>query len=81
MAGTPQPIVLKVSGRIIPSPTPRAPTGIELMGEGLSSLSKLKGFFIPGSDHVVGAILCFANNLAQQPNGTAGPFVRFPRKG
>jgi hypothetical protein len=80
MAGTPQPIILIVSGRIIP-PTPRAPTGIELMGEGLSSLSRLKGFFIPGSDHVGGTILCVANDLAQQPNGAAGPFVRFPRKG
>jgi hypothetical protein len=70
-------IALKVSGRIIPA-TSKAPTGIELTGEGLSSINRIKGFFIPGSDHVVGTVMCVANDLAKQPNGTAGPFVLFP---
>ena len=72
-------IVLKVSGRII-SATDKSPASIELTGEGLSSVNKIKGFFIPGSDHVVGTIICVANDLLKQPNGTLGPFVLFPIK-
>lgn len=70
-------IALKVSGRIVPA-TGKAPAAIELTGEGLSSVNRIKGYFIPGSDHVVGTVLCVANDLAKQPNGTAGPFVLFP---
>jgi hypothetical protein len=70
-------IALKVSGRIIPA-TDKVPASIEMTGEGLTSVNKRKGFFIPGSDHVVGTIMCVANDLAKQPNGTVGPFVLFP---
>lgn len=72
-------IALKVSGRIIPA-TDKSPASIELTGEGLTSVNKIKGFFIPGSDHVVGTIMCIANDLLKQPNGTIGPFVLFPIK-
>lgn len=72
-------IALKVWGRIIPA-TDKSPPSVELTGEGLKSVNKLKGFFIPGSDHVVGTIMVVANDLAKQPNGTAGPFVLFPIK-
>ena len=71
---------LKVSGKIIPA-TDKDPASVELTGEGgRASVNKIKGFFIPGSDHVVGTIMCVANDLSKQPNGTLGPFVLFPVK-
>lgn len=72
-------IALKVWGRIIPA-TEKSPASVELSAEGLKSVNKIKGLFIPGSDHVVGTIMVVANDLAKQPNGTAGPFVLFPIK-
>ena len=72
-------IALKVSGKIIPA-TDKDPAAVDLTGEGLTSVNKIKGFFIPGSDHVVGTIMCVANDLLKQPNGTVGPFVLFPIK-
>jgi len=71
--------VLKISGRIIPA-TDKCPAGVELIGAVGSSVNRIKGFFIPGSDHIVGTILCEANDPGQQPNGTLGPFVLFPIK-
>ena len=70
---------MKVSGKINPA-TEICPASVELIGEGLSSVNRIKGFFIPGSDHVVGTIMVVANDLLKQPNGTAGPFVLFPMK-
>jgi hypothetical protein len=72
-------IALKVSGKVLPA-TDKTPAAVELIGEGLSSVNRIKGYFIPGSDHVVGTILCEANDPARQPNGTIGPFVLFPIK-
>lgn len=72
-------VALKVSGKITAS-TDKCPASVELTGEGLSSVNKIKGFFIPGSDHVVGTIMCVANDLLKRPNGTVGPFVLFPMK-
>ena len=72
-------VALKVSGKIVPA-TEKSPPSVELIGEGLSSVNKIKGFFIPGSDHVVGTIMCVANDPSKQPNGTLGPFVLFPAK-
>jgi len=72
-------VALKVSGKIIPA-TDKCPASVELTGEGLTSVNKIKGFFIPGSDHVVGTIMCVANDLSKQRNGTVGPFVLFPMK-
>ena len=71
--------VLKVTGKIIPA-TEKCPASVALTGEGLTSINKIKGFFIPGSDHVVGTIMCVANDLLKQANGTLGPFVLFPMK-
>ena len=70
-------VALKVSGRIVPA-TEHCPASVELTGEGLSSVNRIKGYFIPGSDHVVGTIRCVANDLLKQPDGTSGPFVLFP---
>ena len=53
---------------------------MSLTGQGLGSVNLIKGYFIPGSDHVVGSILCTAHDLLRQPIGTIGPFVLFPIK-
>jgi hypothetical protein len=71
--------MLNIWGRIVAA-TDKSPAAVELTGEGLGSVNKIKGFFIPGSDHVVGTIMCVRGDPAKQPNGTAGPFVLFPIK-
>jgi len=73
-------VSLKVTGLITPA-TDNSPASVDLTGEGHSSVNKLKGFFVPGSDHVVGTIVSLANDLGRQPDGTVGPFVLFPIKG
>jgi hypothetical protein len=73
----PREMVLDIKGRIIPA-TDKEPASVELTGEFQSSVNRLKGFFIPGSNHIVGTILNIAHDPAQQPVGTAGPFVLFP---
>ena len=72
---------LKITGRITAA-TDRSPASVELTGEGVGvpAVYKIKGFFIPGSDDVVGTVLSVANDLAKQPVGTAGPFVLSPAK-
>ena len=73
-------VALKVSGKIIPA-TDKCPASVELIGEvGHASVNKIKGFFIPGSDHVVDTIMYLANDLSKQPNGNLGPFALFPVK-
>ena len=72
-------VVLNIKGHITPA-TDKEPTSIELIGEFHTSINKIKGFFIPDSDHIVGTILCMANDIAKQPVGTIGPFVLFPKK-
>jgi hypothetical protein len=70
---------LKITGRVIPSAGP-IPTSVELVGEGLNAIYNIKGFFIPRSGHVVGTVLNRANDLAQRPVGTVGPFVLIPNE-
>ena len=72
-------VALKVTGTVHPG-TGKDPASVELIGEGLTSVNRIKGFFIPESDHVVGTIMCVTNDLAKQANGTAGPFVLVPLK-
>jgi hypothetical protein len=72
-------VALKVTGRVVPS-ADNLPPSVELVGEGHSAIYKIKGFFIPGSDHVVGTVLSLANDLAGQPVGAVGPFVLIPAK-
>ena len=72
-------LVLKVSGKIVPG-TDKRPASVELTGEAGPSVNKIKGFFIPESDHVVGTIMSVANDPLKQPNGTLGPFVLVPIK-
>ena len=70
-------VALTVSGSVTPA-VGKLPEGIELTGEGLSSIYNIRGFFIAGSDHVVGTVVAIRNDLAKQPIGTSGPFVLFP---
>ncbi|SHN31463.1 hypothetical protein [Rhizobacter sp. OV335] len=72
-------IALKVDGHVRAA-SETAPASIELVGAGLGSVNRIKGYFVPGSDHVVGTILCVANDLLKLPNGTVGPFVLHPQK-
>ncbi len=72
-------IALAVSGAVTPA-TGGRPASVSLTGAGHGSVNRLKGHFIPGSDHVVGTIVCTEHDLLGQPNGTAGPFVLVPLK-
>jgi hypothetical protein len=72
-------IVLDIKGRILPG-NGNTPASVELTGEFHTSVTKVKGFFIPGSDHIIGTILSIKNDLTNQPVGSAGPFVLFPVK-
>ena len=72
-------VALEVFGSITHA-TDTSPASVSLVGQGLGSVNRIKGYFIPGSDHVVGSILCTAHDLLKQPNGTIGPFVLFLMK-
>jgi hypothetical protein len=76
-------VALKITGRFTPA-TSTLPASVELTGEvpikGNPTVYKIKGFFVPGSDHVVGTVLSVSNDLAKQPVGTVGAFVLFPAK-
>jgi hypothetical protein len=73
-------VKLQITGTIAPARA-NVPPSVTLTGEGLGSVNRIKGYFIPGSDHVVGTIMCTENDLLKQPNGTLGPFVLHPMKG
>jgi len=66
-----------ITGSVTPA-AGKLPEGIELSGEGPSALDNLRGFFLAGSDHVVGTVVAIRNDLGKQPAGTSGPFVTFP---
>jgi hypothetical protein len=70
-------VALTVSGTVTPV-AGNLPEGIELTGEGLGAIYKIRGFFLDGSDHVVGAVVAVQNDLAKKPIGTSGAFVLFP---
>jgi hypothetical protein len=59
---------------------PYGPRGIELTGEGHSSLNRIRGFFVEGgaSPVIVGTVVAVHGDLLQQPDGTSGPFVLVP---
>ena len=76
-------VALNITGHITPA-TDKLPASVELTGEvtieGLPTVYKIKGFFVPGSDHIVGTVLSVENDLAKQPVGTVGAFVLFPAR-
>jgi len=53
------------------------PASLEATAEGLSAVYKIKGFFVPRGDHVVGTVVNLAHDLRQQPVGTLGAFVLY----
>jgi hypothetical protein len=79
-------VELNVTGTITPK-TDRMPAGIDLVGEGLSAVYTIRGFFIDGATGpasgpvVVGTVVCVENDLAKEPPGTSGPFVLFAAAG
>jgi hypothetical protein len=69
-------VALAILGHITPA-TERLPPSLEVTGEGLSAVYRIKGFFVPEGDKVVGTVLNVANDLGKQPVGTTGPFVLY----
>jgi hypothetical protein len=80
---SPTGLPFKITGHITPA-AGKLPASVEFIAEttveGRLTVYRMKGFFIPGSDHVVGTVLSVENDLANQPVGTAGAFVLFPAK-
>lgn len=70
-------LALAITGAIVPGFQGQPPS-VELIGAAGSSVNKIKGYFIPDSDHVVGTIMALANDPLGKPNGTLGPFVLVP---
>ena len=53
---------------------------VELTGvTGDGTEYRLRGWFTPEVGPVAGTAVCVAKDLAGQPNGTAGPFVLYPK--
>jgi hypothetical protein len=79
-------IELAVSGSITPA-AGKLPEGVDLTGEGLSAVYRIRGFFIDGTTGpasgpvIVGTVVAIQNDLGKQPAGTSGPFVMWPATG
>jgi hypothetical protein len=79
-------VELAISGSIT-SAAGELPEGVELTGEGLGSVNKIRGYFVPGTTGpasgpmIVGTVVAVANDLKGKPIGTQGPFVLFPAVG
>lgn len=72
-------VELKVTGQLTPGVEKDSlPEGFDLTGEGLGSVYRVRGYFVDGTDHMVGAVLSTQNDLAKQAVGTIGPFILFP---
>ena len=56
------------------------PEGVELVVtvQATGSVYHLRGFFLEGSNHLVGTVVAISNDLGFQPAGTSGPFVLYP---
>lgn len=69
-------IALKVSGRVTPA-TGGLPEGIDLNGEGLGAVYRIRGYSVAGrQDLIVGTVIVVqGTDPALQPLGTHGPFV------
>ena len=70
-------IALKVDGQVHPA-TDKMPPSVELIGAGMTSVNRIKGYFVPDSDHVVGTIERIENRrlliveILEQPHGAHG---------
>ena len=83
------PLEFKITGSITPpadSIPERAasnlPEGIALLVtvESTGTVYNLRGYFLAGSDHLVGTVVAISNDLGFHPPGTSGPFVLYPVK-
>ncbi len=72
-------IKLNISGRVFAAEAGQ-PASAELIGEGLGAVYIIHAWFIPGSDHMVGTVVCTAGDLGHKPVGTIGPCVAYPVK-
>ena len=71
-------IQLDVTGTVTPA-LGDTPASVELIAQGLGSVSMLRGCFLYGAGVLVaGMVVAIANDLAKQPVGTRGAFVLFP---
>jgi hypothetical protein len=75
--------VLNITGSMTPAvasddPAHQIPEGIALTGEGLGSVNRILGFFVPGTDYIVGTVICDKGDLGHQKDGTWGPFILYP---
>jgi hypothetical protein len=70
---------LKITGTVTPAvDKENLPEGIDLTGEGLTAVYRVRCYFVAGSTHITGSVLSIQNDVAKQPDGTSGPFVLFP---
>jgi hypothetical protein len=75
--------VLNITGSMTPAvasedPARQIPEGIALVAEGLGSVNRILGFFVPGTDYIVGTVISDKGDPGKQPDGTWGPFILYP---
>ena len=73
-------VVLTVTGKVYSAVDP-LPAFTELTGAGLGAEYRIKGWFIPTNEQIVGSVLSIGGDLARQAVGTVGPFVCFRKSG
>ena len=62
-------MALTINGTITPAvEIENLPEGIVAIGEGLSAVYNIQGFFID-DDHIVGTVVGVRNDLGEQPDG------------
>ncbi len=81
------PLKFAITGSITPAvagiperAAPGLPEGIELVVtvDLTGAVYHLRGFFLVGSNHIVGTVVAISNDLGLQPAGTSGPFILYP---
>ncbi len=81
------PLVFNIVGSVTPAMEGIPERGASPLPEGIELVVtvpatgteyKLRGFFLAGSNHIVGTVVALSNDLGLQPAGTSGPFVLHP---
>lgn len=67
--------MLNITGSLTPGDGRRVLPGISRVGEAGPSKNTIRGYFIPGTNVIVGTVLATQGDPALAPDGTAGPFV------
>jgi len=68
-------LVLNITGNVTPGDGGKVLPGIKLAGEAGPSKNTIRGYFIPGTNVIVGTVLATQGDPALAPDGTSGPFV------